>query len=135
VREFTRDDDRRVLLALDPFLPPGPPGLEAHGAADPLFERGVGLCASLAWNFHELDSVLAFRSGGFATPMGSASESIYAILRHLAAATPLPAKAGRSFLDDLAAEPEVFKIIVTRQSREAVPASLWSSSYILFLGE
>jgi hypothetical protein len=82
-----------------------------------------------------VDSVLAFRSGGFATPMGSASESIYGILRHLAAAAPLPAQAGRSFLDELAAEPDVFKIIVTRQPREAIPASLWSSSYILFLGE
>ena len=132
VREFTRDDDRRVLLVLDPFVPSG---LDASGSSDPLFERGVALCASLAWHFHELDSVLAFRSGGFGTPMGSASESIYSILRHLAAAAPLPAPAGRSFLDELAAEPDVFKIIVTRQSRESVPASLWSSSYILFLGE
>ena len=133
VREFTRDDDRRVLLALDPFVP----ALEARsiGAADPLFERGVTLCASLAWHFHELDSVLAFRSGGFETPMGPAAESIYAILRHLAAAAPLPVEAGRSFLDDLADQPDIFKIIVTRRPRESVPASLWGSSYILFLGE
>jgi uncharacterized protein (DUF58 family) len=131
VREFTRDDDRRILLALDPFVPPDP---EA-GASDALFERGVALCASLAWHFHELDSVLAFRSGGFATPMGPASESIYTILRHLAAAAPLPAQSGRSFLDELAADPDVFKIIVTRQPREAVPPALWSSSYIVFLGE
>jgi uncharacterized protein (DUF58 family) len=132
VREFTRDDDRRVLLALDPFVPPA---LAAQGASDPLFERGVALCASLAWHFHELDSVLAFRSGGFGTPMGSASESIYSILRHLAAAAPLPVEPGRSFLDELAAEPDIFKIIATRQPREAVPASLWSSSYIVCLGE
>jgi uncharacterized protein (DUF58 family) len=132
VREFTRDDDRRVLLALDPFVPAG---LEAHGASDPRFERGVVLCASLAWHFHELDSVLAFRSGGFATPMGPASESIYSVLRHLAAAVPLPAQTGRSFLDELADEPDIFKIIITRQPREAVPAILWSSSYIVFLGE
>ena len=132
VREFTRDDDRRVLLALDPFVPPGSrPG----DASDPLFERGVGLCASLAWHFHELDSVLAFRSGAFVTPMGPASDSIYGILRHLAAAAPQPAEAGRSFLDDLAAESDVFKIILTRQPRETVPPSLWTSSYILFLGE
>jgi len=132
VREFTRDDDRRVLLALDPYAPPA---FEAHGATDPLFERGVALCASLAWHFHEIDSVLAFRSGGFGTPMGSASESIYSILRYLAAAAPLPVEPGRSFLDELAAEPDIFKIIVTRQPREAVPASLWSSSYIVCLGE
>jgi uncharacterized protein (DUF58 family) len=134
VREFTRDDDRRVLLALDPFVPPA---LESRaiGAPDPLFERGVTLCASLAWHFHQLDSVLAFRCGEFETPMGPAAESIYAILRHLAAAEPLPVATGRSFLENLAAEPDTFKIIVTRQSRGAVPASLWGSSYILFLGE
>ena len=132
VREFTRDDDCRVLLALDPFVPPA---LAARDASDPLFERGVALCASLAWHFHEIDSVLAFRSGGFGTPMGPASDSIYGILRHLAAAAPLPAGPGRSVLDQLAAEPDIVKIIVTRQPREAVPASLWSSSHIVFLGE
>jgi hypothetical protein len=95
----------------------------------------VTLCASLAWHFHQLDSVLAFRCGEFETPMGPAAESIYAILRHLAAAEPRPVATGRSFLENLAAEPDTFKIIVTRQSREAVPASLWGSSYILFLGE
>lgn len=132
VREFTRDDDRRVLLALDPFVPPGP---AVGRVPDPRFERGVGLCASLAWHLCEIDSVLAFRSGPFATSMGPAGESIYTILRHLAAAEPLPAQPGRSFLDELAAEPDVFKIIVTRQPRAAVPATLWSSSYILFLDE
>ena len=132
VREFTRDDDCRVLLALDPFVPPA---LASRNASDPLFERGVALCASLAWHFHEIDSVLAFRCSGFATPMGPASDSIYDILRHLAAAAPLPVGPGRSFLDELAAEPDIFKIVVTRQPREAIPASLWSSSHIVFLGE
>jgi uncharacterized protein (DUF58 family) len=135
VREFTRDDDRRVLLALDPFVPPSLDSGIAGGAPDPLFERGVGLCASLAWHFHQLDSVLAFRSGEFETPMGPASESIFAILRHLAGAAPLPVRSGRSFLDELATEPDIFKIILTRRSRGAIPAGLWSSSYILFLGE
>jgi uncharacterized protein (DUF58 family) len=130
VREFTRDDDCRVLLALDPFVPPA-----ARGASDSLFERGVALCASLAWHFHEIDSVLAFRSGEFITPMGPASDSVYAILRYLAAAAPLQAGPGRSFLDELAAEPDIFKIIVTRQPRESIPASLWSSSHIVFLGK
>ena len=134
VREFTRDDDRRVLLALDPFVPLAI-AARSGDTSDPLFERGVALCASLAWHFHEIDSVLAFRSGTFATPMGPASDSIYSVLRHLAAAAPLPVEAGRSFLDQLADEPDIFKIIVTRQPREAVPASLWSSSYVVFLAE
>lgn len=134
VREFTRDDDRRVLLALDPFVPPQNSSV-APDAPDPQFERGVTLCASLAWHFHEMDSVLAFRSGGFDAPMGPAADSIYGILRHLAGVQPEPATPGRSFLDELAAEPDVFKIILTRRPRAAIPASLWSSSYIIFVGE
>jgi hypothetical protein len=67
--------------------------------------------------------------------MGPASDSIYGILRHLAAAAPLPVPPGRSFLDELAAEADIFKIIVTRQPREAIPGNLWGSSHIVFLGE
>ena len=71
----------------------------SRGASrDAIFERGVALCASLAWHFYEIDSVLAFRSGAFETPMAPAGEIIYDILRHLASA-PLPAEADRSFLE------------------------------------
>lgn len=135
VREFTRDDDRRVLLAFDPFVPPAANSNVAPDTPDPQFERGVTLCASLAWHFHELDSVLGFRSGGFETPMGPAADSIYAILRYLAGVSPEPALQGRSFLDELADEPDVFKIIVTRRPRAAIPAGLWGSSCIVFLDE
>jgi uncharacterized protein (DUF58 family) len=135
VREFTRDDDRKVLLALDPFVPPADSSSSAPEQPDPQFERGVTLCASLAWHFHELDSVLAFRSAGLDTAMGPASDSIYDILRHLAGMQPEVTAPGRSFLDELAAEPDVFKIVLTRRPRAAIPAGLWTSSYIVFLGE
>lgn len=135
VREFTRDDDCRVLLAFDPFVPPALDAGVPPETPDPAFERGVALCASLAWHFYEIDSILAFRSGGFEIPMGPAGESIYAILRHLAAVAPEPPKPGRSLLDELAAEPDIFKIIVTCRSRGAIPSGLWGSSYIVFLGE
>jgi uncharacterized protein (DUF58 family) len=130
VREFTREDERRVLLVLDPFVPPA--RLD-RGPGDPAFERGVALCASLAWHFYELDSVLAFRSGGFETPMSPAGESIYDILRYLAVIAPDPTQAGLSCLDELSDLPHVFKIILTRQLRGSIPPSLWGSSFILFL--
>jgi len=129
VREFTREDERRVLLVLDPFTPPRatPPG------SDQAFERGVSLCASLAWHFYELDSVLGFRTAGFETPVAPAGEVIYEILRRLAVAAPLPAEPGRSFLGELADSSQLFKIILTRQPRGSIPSSLWSSGYVLFL--
>jgi uncharacterized protein (DUF58 family) len=127
VREFTREDERRVLLVLDPYGP------AAANAEDPVFERGVSLCASLAWHFYEIDSVLGFVTAGFETPVAPAGEVIYDVLRQLALAAPLTAEPGRSFLGSLAESSLLFKIVLTRQPRGSVPTSLWSSSYVIFL--
>ncbi len=130
VREFTREDERRVPLVFDPFSA-SPQALPASG--DAAFNRGVTLCASLAWHFHEIDSVLAFRTAGFETPMAPAGEIIYDILDRLATIAPQPAQAGHTFLAELANWPQIFKIILTNQPRGSIPTSLWSSSYILFV--
>jgi uncharacterized protein (DUF58 family) len=129
VREFTREDERRVLLVLDPFTP----SKSAAPASDQAFERGVSLCASLAWHFYEMDSVLGFRTEGYETPVAPAGEVIYDILRHLAVAAPRPAEPGRSFLGEMADSSRLFKIILTRQPRGSIPTSLWTSGYVLFL--
>jgi uncharacterized protein (DUF58 family) len=129
VREFASEDERRVLLALDPFLPAGAPA----DPGDIAFNHGVSLCASLAWHFYQMDSVLAFRTAGMETPMAPAGEVIYDILSHLAVAAPRPAESGHSFLEELAALPQVFKIVLTAQPRGSIPNSLWNTSYVLFL--
>jgi uncharacterized protein (DUF58 family) len=128
VREFAREDERRLLLVLDSAIPSGG---QPRGTREALFDRGVALCASLAWHFHELDSVLAFRSGGFETPMAPAGEIIYDVLRHLACAAP--ADSETSDLSSLADLPHTFKIIITAQPRGSIPTGLWSTSFIAFL--
>lgn len=128
VREFAREDERRVLLVLDPSIPADGTPTAAHNA---VFERGVTLCASLAWHFYEINSVLAFRSGAFETTMAPAGENIYDILRHLASAAPAAGES--SLLSDLADLPQTFKIILTAQPRGSIPTSLWSTSFIAFL--
>ena len=128
VREFAREDERRVLLVLDPAVPLDGKPPEFRRA---IFERGVALCASLAWHFYEINSVLAFRSAAFETPMAPAGEVIYEILRHLASAAP--ADSDRGLLGDLLELPQTFKIILTAQPRGSIPTSLWSTSYIAFL--
>ena len=129
VREFTREDERRVLLVLDPFRPPN----AKDPASDQAFERGVSLCANLAWRFYEMDSVLGFRTAGYETPLAPAGEVIYDILRHLAVAASRPAEPGPPFLTQVSSSSQLFKIILTRQPRGSIPTSLWSSGYILFL--
>ena len=129
VREYAREDERRVLLAFDPYLDPG----NMDGRAAEQFERAVALCAGLAWHFHEINSVLEFRSAGFATPRVTAGEIVYDVLRCLASITPLKPPAGKSFLDSLADATDIFKIVLSSQPRGSIPTGLWSSSYFLFV--
>lgn len=125
VREFTRDDDCRVLLVLDPHM-------DTHGAAD-RFERAVTLCAGIAWHLFERNAQLQFRTAGMETPLVAADQSIFAILRHLAVAQPLPVDPEHTLLTDLAASPDLFKIVVTSQPHGSIPGNIWHTSYVVFL--
>jgi uncharacterized protein (DUF58 family) len=141
VREFAREDERRVMLVLDPFI--GPPPTEAGESADALeqaaadhtarFERAVSMAACIAWHFNEINAALQFRTHRFTTPMAPSAEIIYDALRELATIQPDSSALGGQFLDDLAAEREVFKIILTARPQNTIPTALWSSSYFLFL--
>ena len=55
------------------------------------------------------------------------------LARHLATAKPESIEAQNELLQDLAASPELFKIIVTSRPRGTIPANLWHSSYVIFL--
>jgi uncharacterized protein (DUF58 family) len=129
VKEYAREDERRVMLVFDPYI--GPEGMDAKSPER--FERAVTLCAGLAWHFYEINSVMEFRSAGFATPRIIAGEIIYDILRHLASVTPLKPQPGKSFIDTLADSPDIFKIVLTSHSRGSIPSSLWNSAYFLFI--
>jgi uncharacterized protein (DUF58 family) len=134
VREFTREEDSRVLLVLDPhFLAEGTSNSKQLPADDERFERAVTICANLAWHFYQGNSMLQFRSAGISTPLAPAEEIIFTILRHLAIAQPLPPDPDQALMGELATSPDLFKIIVTNQSRGSIPRNVWSSSYIVFL--
>jgi uncharacterized protein (DUF58 family) len=137
VREFTREDDCRVLLVLDPHVSDPITGLNPAQSADASerFERAVTLCASVAWHFFERNAQLQFRSAGLETSLATAEENIFAILRHLALAQPLAPDPKHELLNDLAASPGLFKVIVTSQPRGSIPATLWHSSYVVFLDD
>jgi uncharacterized protein (DUF58 family) len=132
VREFAREDDCRVLLVFDP---------QSSAAAAPQsnekesFERAVTFCAALAWNFHERNALLEFRSAEASTPPAPASENIFAILRHLALVQPIAPNSRPELLNQLAADPNSFKIIVTSQPRGSIPVGLWNTSYIVFASD
>jgi uncharacterized protein (DUF58 family) len=142
VREFAREDERRVMLVLDPFIGPPPVATgrtdtEADDAAAAehiaRFERAVSMAACIAWHFNELNAALQFRTHRFTTPMAPSTEIIYDALRELATIQPDVSALGGQFLDDLASEREIFKIILTARPQNTIPTALWSSSYFLFL--
>jgi uncharacterized protein (DUF58 family) len=135
VREFAREDERRVMLVLDPFLGPPRPelGTLAKDEHAERFERAVSMAACIAWHFHEINSVMQFRTDQFSTPMAPANEVIYDALRELATVRPNVSTLGGAFLDELAAEHTIFKIILTCRPQHTISSSLWSSSYFLFI--
>jgi hypothetical protein len=135
VREFAREDERRVMLVLDPFI--GQPDSDSHSRSETQpferFERAVSLAACIAWHFHEIRSVMQFRTDHFSTSMAPAGEIIYAALSELAVLQPETSSLGGAFLDDLTNDREIFKIILTSRPQNTIPSMLWSSSYFLFI--
>ncbi len=140
VREFAREDERRVLLVFDPYVGPAPSGSDDEAADEKAaatytdrFERAVSMAACIAWHFNKLDSGLQFRTDKFSTPMAPASQIIYDALRELARIQPNTSSVGGAFLDALAFEQDFFKIIITARPQSSIPSALWSSSYFLFI--
>ena len=128
VREFTREDERRVELVFDPYLPAGADAPEALAR----FERAVSFCACLAWHFFEIDSEMKFDAPDRETPVAPAGEIIYDVLRYLALVEPARRPDG-NFLQRLAQTTDTFRIILTAQPRGSIPTGLWTSSYIVFV--
>jgi uncharacterized protein (DUF58 family) len=155
VREFAREDERRLILAFDSFVgatesemrpspkvQPDPRQREAsasRGASHEIlrendrFERAVSLAACIAWHFYEARAVMQFCTPGMSTPMTAAGDIIYDVLRELAYIQPHRGSARPEFLESLAAESESFKIVITNQPHGSIPTSLWASSYFIFL--
>lgn len=127
VREFAREDDCRVLLVLDPYSG------DASRAAEERFEHAVNLCAGIAWHFYERNAQLEFRGAGVETLLAPAEENIFPILRYLAVAQPEKPGTESELLQELAAAPELFKLIVTSRPKGTISAELWHSSYVVFL--
>ena len=134
VREFTREDERRVVLAFDNRLPQsGPPEIEVGEEKREKFEKAVSFCACLAWHFFECNAQMQAVMSDWTSEMGPAGEVVYPILEKLAVVEPAEEKGGEDFLTRLAGEADEFKIIFTAQPQGSVPTALWNSSYLIFL--
>jgi uncharacterized protein (DUF58 family) len=129
VREFSRDDDCRVLLVFDVC---NPGAFKSSAKGKEIFERAVSLCAAIALNFSEREALLEFRSGSASVPLLPASENIFDILRYLALVQPENEVSSDSLLATLSSRPDSFRVVVTSQSRGAIPTEAWNTSYVVF---
>lgn len=132
VREFTREDERRLVLVFDPRVP------REDAKSLEKFEKGVTLCACLAWHFYEIGAQMQFLTDDIETPMAPASDIIYPTLETLAliepkAGMPLGTAPAPDLLARVASTPRGFNIILTSQPRGSIPTHLWGSSYLIFL--
>lgn len=117
VREFTREDERRLRLVFD-NPEPGRVSTEAY-------EHSVSLAASLACHFNGENIDLSFAGTGYDDGL-----HLQDFLRYLA--TVEPDSRDPLFLDALPVSQD-FNVIFTSRPRGTLPSALWFSSYVIYM--
>ena len=117
VREFSREDERKLRIVFDNPLP---------GVLDTtLYERAVHLAASLGWHFHHEDVEISYVAPGL-----EPTPDVFAFLHYLALVEPQEAT---SVFERLRAS-EDYNVIVTSRDRSQLPPILAARSYVISLG-
>jgi hypothetical protein len=115
VREFTREDERRLRIVFDNPSP--------EAVSPERYEKYVELAASVGWHFADENTELSF-----AADEELKSPDIYGFLAYLALTEP---RRGKSVLDKLEVS-EDYNVIFTSRPRGSIPTALWSCSYFVF---
>jgi uncharacterized protein (DUF58 family) len=118
VREFTREDERKMRIVFDNPAPGLVPEAE--------YEKAVALAASLGWHFAEEPTELSFAAPGYGN-----SDDVYEFLRYLALVQPCGSE---SVLDHLQVTDD-YNVILTARPRGSIPTRLWTCSYFVFMNQ
>ncbi|MGB9236761.1 MAG: DUF58 domain-containing protein [Terriglobales bacterium] len=116
VREFSREDERRLRIIFDN---PAPGVLD-----DRLYERAVQTAASLAWHFYHEDVEVSFVAPGL-----EPTADVFGFLHYLALVAPQEAT---PVFDRLRAG-EDYNVIVSTRDRSQIPVAFLSASYVITL--
>jgi uncharacterized protein (DUF58 family) len=117
VREFTREDERKLRIVFDNAWP--------GAVSEHDYEAAVALTASLSWHFAATNTQLTFVAQGY-----SGSSNVLDFLRYLALVKAQ--EEAEPLLSRLKATGD-YNVIVTAQPRGSVPTELWATSYIVFI--
>lgn len=128
VREFAREDERKLSIAFD-----NPP---AGLISDEEYERAVDLAASIAWHFSSQEAELSY-----VIPGRSRTRDLHEFLAWLALVEPIASPSsqhspGQDPLREVSTGPaDEYNIVITARLRGTVPTALWNSSYFVFVGK
>jgi uncharacterized protein (DUF58 family) len=118
VREFSREDERKLRIVFDNPVP---------GMLPPAsYERAVRITASLAWHFHHEDVDVSFVAPGL-----EPTADVFDFLHYLALVEPVEAT---PVFERLRAS-EDYNVIVTARHRGDIPAGFATGSYVIGVGD
>jgi uncharacterized protein (DUF58 family) len=136
VREFAREDERKLCIAFDNPQP----GLISERA----YEKAVDLTASLAWHFSTQEAEVSF-----AVPGRPRTRDLHEFLAWLAVIEPGTNEPDSSARETRAGESDAspgdalremnlgstddYNIVITTRPRGSLPTPLWNCSYFVFL--
>src|ERR1043166_4552681 len=117
VREFTREDERRLRIVFD--------NPEPGRVSQPAYEKAVSLAASLACHFNTENIDLSYAGSCYDGGLHLAD-----FLRYLA--TIQPDSRDPQFLDALPVSQD-YNVILTSRKPGILPSALWHSSYVIYM--
>jgi uncharacterized protein (DUF58 family) len=132
VREFAREDERKLCIAFD--------NPEPGQISERAYEQAVDLAASLAWHFSTQEAQLTF-----ALPGHPRTKDLHEFLAWLAVIEPGASGSTKAQTPNARREDPLcqmnlsgsdeYNIVVTARTRGTVPTALWNSSYFVFASE
>jgi uncharacterized protein (DUF58 family) len=129
VREFAREDERRLQLVFDRGMS------DLSPASLQRFEAAVEQCAALAWHFQEIGAQLQFVTDESRTPFAPAADILWDILEYLARVQPGGPGINWNGLGAAEQEEQAFRVIFTPALHGMIPTNLWTSAYFVFMHE
>jgi uncharacterized protein (DUF58 family) len=120
VREFTREDERRLRVVFD--------NAEPGQVSSASYERAVSLAATLACHFAGENVELSFDGSEY-----RGAQDLDSFLRHLALVMPQPNRSGW-VLESLPVSSD-FNVILTARTPGTIPGPLWECSYVIYMQE
>jgi uncharacterized protein (DUF58 family) len=116
VREFTREDERRLRIVFDNPAPEAVPVTA--------YERAVSVAASLAGHFTSQNVEVSYAAPGYAG--GGTLHDFWSYLALVEPAT------GESVLNSLPVSDD-YNIVITARKPGSISTALWASSYIIYM--